>query len=64
MSTNKTGFNNHNVYLRFYIFIPHAPGDIGGSMGLLIGMSIMSLVEFVDFVLVALWNKCFKHHRT
>ncbi|XP_072039615.1 acid-sensing ion channel 1-like [Amphiura filiformis] len=37
--------------------------DIGGSMGLFVGMSILSVVEFIDFLLVSLWNRCCKVHR-
>ena len=38
-------------------------GDIGGSMGLLIGASVITLIEAIDAVLIALANRRRKKKR-
>ena len=35
----------------------HDTGDVGGYMGLLLGASIMSLVEIIDYIFLAIMHK-------
>ncbi len=37
----------------YYFFV----GDIGGTMGLMVGMSLITVVEALDFSLIWLWKR-------
>ncbi|XP_038044102.1 acid-sensing ion channel 1A-like [Patiria miniata] len=46
--------------------LEHFEGDIGGYMGLLCGMSLITLVEWLDFIVITLYKRfgCSKRNRS
>ena len=59
LMTSQTAFMMTRVFLHHYQrFFFCFSGDIGGSMGLFCGMSLITICEFVDFVCAVLFQKC------
>jgi hypothetical protein len=49
---------------QFHIVLFHFSGDIGGSIGLFIGASVMTVFEILDFIINnALVNTIYKNKR-
>ncbi|XP_006813191.1 acid-sensing ion channel 3-like [Saccoglossus kowalevskii] len=55
MPGNATECNPEELYVCGYI----AESDIGGSMGLLLGASAITIVELMDFCFVNIFRRCF-----
>ena len=51
---------NH-VIVKRTVFI--SSGDIGGTLGLCLGLSVLTVFEFLDLFVVLIWNACTKSNR-